>query len=168
MKIRKILCALLVAVMIGTAVLMAGCGSKVESNVHIKFIATVDPDGNALEDELIIGETDVTVEGTKENPPTVLKAAQIALGELSYEEGYEVTSDGYSIARIKNYKEHQEADEVTGYYTYWDAYVDGERSTDGRQSETPVYDGSEIVFKFISDSKPREDKTGYVDETEAE
>jgi|GEM_PF-2362319 hypothetical protein len=163
MKVKGIIAAILVAVMICTA--FASCGNKVVSKVHIKFVVTVDEDGNPLDDEKVIGETDVEVEGTTSNPPTVLKAAQLALGKLSYEDGFETTADGYSIARIKTYEEHQETDEDTGYYTYWDAYIDGQRSTSGRQSETPIYDGSELEFRFISDSTPREDNQKYTDET---
>lgn len=162
MKIKRIIALLVVAVMICTA--FASCGNKVVSKVHIKFVVTIDDEGNKLDEELVIGETDVEVEGTQKNPPTVLKAAQLALGKLSYEDGYETTADGYSIARIKGYAEHQETDEETGYYTYWDAYIDGERSTSGRQSETPIYDGSELVFKFITSSTPREDNKSYADE----
>lgn len=164
MKIKVIVAALVVVAMIAAACLaFSSCTGKVVSKVHIKFVVTIDDEGNKLDDELVIGETDVEVEGTEKNPPTVLKAAQLALGQLSYEDGYETTADGYSIARIKSYAEHQETDDENGYYTYWDAYIDGERSTSGRQSETPIYDGSELVFKFISDSTPREDIRDYAE-----
>ena len=157
MGIKKLTAIILVAIMALSALLMAGCGGKVVSKVHVKFVVTIDDDGNKLDEEKQIGEIDVEVEGTKDNPPTVLKAAQLALTQLSYEDGFETTADGYSIARVSKYAEHQETDDNTGYFTYWDAYIDGERSTDGRQSETPVYTGSELIFKCISDSRPRED-----------
>ena len=144
--------------------ILSSCGSKVVSHVHIKFVVTVDEEGNELDEDLVIGETDVAVEGTSSNPPTVLIAAQLALGQLSYEEGYETTADGYSIARIKNYAEHQETDDENGYYTYWDAYINGERSTSGRQSETEIYEDDVLEFRYISDSTPREDNQKYVDE----
>ncbi len=157
MKIKRIAAIILVAVMAFSALALAGCGSKVVSKVHVKFVVTIDENGEKLDEDKVIGETDVEVEGTKKNPPTVLKAAQLALTKLSYEDGYETTADGYSIARVRTYEEHQETDETTGYYTYWDAYVNGERSTSGRQSETLIYSGDQLEFRFISDSRPRED-----------
>ncbi|MBQ7714564.1 MAG: hypothetical protein IJT70_01710 [Clostridia bacterium] len=157
MNTKRTVSFLLVLVMIGTAFLAVSCEKKGYANVHIKFVTTLDENGEKLPEEKVIGETTVKVEGTQSNPPTVLQAAQTALAELSYEEGYETTSDGYSIARIKTYEEHDEVDATTGYYTYWVAYVDGERKSGGRQSAIPVYDQSEVVFKYISDSTPRED-----------
>ncbi len=165
MKTKRIVSFLIAAVMLCTAFLAVSCEKKGYADVHIKFVTTLDENGEQLEEEKVIGETDVRVEGTESNPPTVLKAAQLALAELSYEEGYETTSDGYSIARIKTFEEHDEVDATTGYYTYWVAYVDGERKSGGRQSAIPVYNGSEVVFKFISDSTPREDTPQSEEET---
>ena len=162
MKIKRLTAIVLVAVMALSAVLLSSCGGKVVSKVHVKFVTTVEPDGTKLDEDKTIGEIDVEVEGTKKNPPTVLKAAQLALTELSYEDGFETTPDGYSIARVSKYAEHQETDETTGYFTYWDAYIDGARSTDGRQSETVIYSGQELEFRFISSSQAREDHN-YVD-----
>ena len=164
MKLTRIFAAIIVAVMILSA--FAGCGNKVVSKVHIQFIVTVDENGNELDEDKIIGETDVEVEGTTSNPPTVLKAAQLALTKLSYEDGYETTSDGYSISRIRTYAEHQETDDENGYYRYWDAYINGQRSTSGRQSETPIYNNDTLVFKYISSSTPREDNKKYIDESD--
>lgn len=163
MKLLRVFAALIVAVMVLSV--FAGCSGKVVSKVHIKFIVTAEAD-DSLDEDKVIGETDVEVEGTTKNPPTVLKAAQLALTKLSYEDGYETTSDGYSIARIRTYAEHQETDDSTGYYTYWDAYINGERSTSGRQSETPIYNNDTLEFKFISSSTPRRDNDKYVDESE--
>ena len=121
MKLTRIFVAIIVAVMVLSA--FAGCGNKVVSKVHIQFIVTVDENGNELDEDKIIGETDVEVEGTISNPPTVLKAAQLAL-------------------------------------------INGERSTSGRQSETPIYNNDTLVFKYISSSTPREDNKKYIDESE--
>lgn len=156
MKFTKIFAVVLAVMMVCSAFAFAGCAQKVQSNVNVKFI---DGDGNT------IGDTNVTVTGTMENPPTVLAAAEQALIFLDFEKGYELTADGYSIKSVNGISEVSETDAENGYYSYWRVYINGNDPTDGRQSVTPVYDGSVVEFKYVSDSKPREDNIQYTDQT---
>lgn len=148
MKTKRII-SLLLSVMF-VCLCFASCGSKVKSNVHVTF---VDGDGNT------IGDVDVTVKGTKQNPPTVLAAAEEALIYLDYEKGYELTADGNSIKAVNGIVEIDETDETNGYYSYWRVYINEQDSSSGRQSVTPVYSGDEVVYKYVSDSQPRRDVT---------
>ncbi len=180
MKSLKVLSLIFVVVVLCS--LLPSCGS-LNSEVTVRFIVTMNPDGttpiidgdgNIVLDEngkeakeYQIGVQTVTVKGTKKNPPTALDAARQALGELDFEDGYEITDDGYSIKRVKNYDQQQfepEEDDTDdrfeygyGYYYYWNLYIDGEPTTDGRQSENEIYDGSELVFKFEMRREKRKD-----------
>lgn len=168
-RMKKLFALLAVVAMI--CAFCTGCGNKIVSeNVKVSFIVTVDKDGNELDaEEVIGGPITVDVEGSESNPPTVLKAAQLALAELEYENGYGTTSDGQSISNVNGYENHEETDAETGYYTYWDAYVNGSRSDSGRQGVTQVYTNDEVVFKFIHSSTPREDiNQSYVDDAGAQ
>lgn len=146
MKTKRIISLLLIIVFV--FLFSASCGSKVKANVHVMFI-----DGNGD----TIGDTNVTVTGTKSNPPTVLRAAQEALVYLDYEKGYEITADGNSIKAVNGIVEVDETDETNGYYSYWRVYINGQDSSAGRQSITPVYNEDEVVYKYVSDSQPRRD-----------
>lgn len=156
MKLRRITAALLVAIMICFA--FASCGSLKSTNVHVTFI---DANGET------IGDTHVDVTGTKSNPPTVLQAAQEALVYLDFEEGYEITNDGHSIKAVKGIVENDSTDAENGYYQYWRATVNGNDSSSGRQDQTTVYSNDEVVYTFVSDSRPREDIKGYDADTGA-
>lgn len=146
MKTTRIISLLLVAVFM--CLCFASCGSKVKADVHVMF---VDGDGNT------IGDVNVTVTGTKSNPPTVLRAAEEALIYLDYEKGYELTADGNSIKAVNGIVEVDETDETNGYYSYWRVYINGQDSSSGRQSVTSVYSQDEVVYKYVSDSQPRRD-----------
>ena len=162
MKTRKILAFLIVAAML--CAVLASCGNKEERTVNVSFVVTVDENGDELDEDLTIGSTKVVVEHTDRSPATVLKAATQALAYLDFSDGYELTSDGCSVFRISKYAEHQEDDDSTGYYTYWAAYVNGDRTTTGRQSEVVVKDGADVVLKYITGSNPHENQN-YVDDT---
>lgn len=146
MKIKRIIALLLAAVFMSLC--LASCGGKVKADVHVMFI---DGDGNT------IGDVNVTVTGSKSNLPTVLRAAQEALIYLDYEKGYEFTADGNSIKAVNGIVEVDETDETNGYYSYWRVYINGQDSSSGRQSVTPVYNNDEVVYKYVSDSQPRRD-----------
>lgn len=166
--IKRIVAVLIVAVMICTA--FAACSKAKEYTVTVRFVNTLDEDGNTLpSDEWeVIGSHEEVLKSTKSNPATVLMAATQCLAYLSFEDGYELTADGYSIYRVSKYAEHQEDDDTTGYYTYWAAYVNGDRTTGGRQSEVQITkDGSEIEFRYIKGSNPHDNQT-YVDDTTGE
>ncbi|MBR6917276.1 MAG: hypothetical protein IKN38_03745 [Clostridia bacterium] len=173
MNAKRIISLLTVCVLLCTAVIacFASCGGKKEVvNVTVKFLVTVDEEGNTLpaDEQYYIGEHNETVEGTSKSPATVLKAAEQALTFLAYEDGYELTKDGYSIARVSKYAEHQETDDTTGYFTYWVAYVNGSRPVDGggRQSEVKINEGDVIEFRYVYDSRAREDNKSYAADSE--
>ncbi len=156
MNFKRLIALMIVCVMVCS--FFAACGEKEERTVNVSFVVTVDEDGEELDEELEIGHHKEVVVHTKNDPATVLKAGVQTLVYLAFEDGYELTSDGYSIKRVSKYAEHQEDDETTGYYTYWAAYVNGERTTSGRQSEVEIKDGDEIVFKYIEGSNPHENQ----------
>ncbi len=159
MKFTRIMAAALALIMLCGVFALTGCAQKVESTVSVEFI---DGEGKT------IGKTTVTVEGTQDNPPTVLKAAEQALIFLDFEKGYELTADGYSIKSVNGITEVSETDAENGYYSYWRVYINGNDPTEGRQSINPVYNNSEVVFKYVSDSKPREDNIQYQDQAQEE
>lgn len=145
MKIKRILALALVVVMMGTTLMLASCSGAKVANVTVYFY-----DDNKKE----IGHMPVTVKG---NPPTALAAAEAALIELDFENGYAITADGYSIGMVNGIAENDETDATTGYYSYWRCSINGNPTTTGRQSEVQIYDQDVLSFEFIHDSKPRKD-----------
>ncbi|MBR0303513.1 MAG: hypothetical protein IJQ80_06655 [Clostridia bacterium] len=176
-KLTKILAFALVVIMLCPA--LASCGGD-EAVVKVRFVVTCGPGGGPILDdkgeimydddgkevtEKELGWQTVTVKGTKNDPPNALKAATQALAALDFEDGYEITADGYSIKRVKEYdlvqiedeEGEDDSDDLYGYYYYWNLYVNGEASTDGRQSITEIYEGDELVFKYMAGKQKRED-----------
>ncbi len=163
MKVKSLIALLIAAVMICTA--FVSCGKKEERKVTVSFIATVDETGEELDEDDIIGDSiEVVLEHTKSSPATVLQAATQALAYLDLQDGYELRDDGMSIKRISKYAEHQEDDEDTGYYTLWEAYVNGDRTTTGKQGVVEVQDGDKIELRFVAGSQAHENQN-YVDDT---
>ncbi len=156
MKAKRIIAFLIVAVMLCTV--LASCGNKEERKATVTFVVTVDENGEKLDEPVTIGSTEVKVEHTDRNPASVLRAAEQALLYLDFSGGYALTSDNHSIYRIDVYTEHQEDDDDTGYYTYWAAYVNGDRTTSGRQSEVIFKDGDQIELRYITGSNPHENQ----------
>ncbi len=162
MKTRKIIAFLLIAVMLCTALI--SCSKKEERKVTVTFIVTVDENGEELDEDIELGSTSVVVEHTDRSPATVLKAATQALAYLDFSDGYELSSDGMSIVRVSKYAVHQEDDDDTGYYTLWEAYVNGDRTTSGKQGVVEVKDGANIEIKYVAGSQKHENQN-YVDDT---
>lgn len=160
MKKCKLLCLFLAVVLV--LPVFAGCTSgKVSATVSLKFVIPAEEEGG--EDDVRLDLPSLTVEGTRDNPPTVLQAAEQALQE--YEITYELTSDGASIAGVFGLKEEQWYDEENGYFTQWRCTINGENSDEGRQSVTKIYNDDEIVYTWVSDSRPIE-STGAVETTD--
>lgn len=164
MKTKKlaILCVIMAAVLL--LPVMTGCknNAKVQSKVTIKFQA---PNGEPSADEEnveyeVLLDDEITVEGTKSNPPTVLQAAEQVLKQ--YEKDYELSKDGTYIATVFDRTEKDKTDSEMGYYDFWEATVNGEKSRDGRQSNTPIYDGDAIVYTYTSGQRPRWDTDAVV------
>lgn len=157
MKLKRLL--ILALVLGAVCMCFASCG-KIYANVNVKFI---DGDGKT------IGETPIKVEGTEQNPPTALAAAEMALIELDFEKGYELTADGYSLKAVNGICEVDETGAEVSTYSYWRVYINGNQSSKGRQSEEEVYEGDEIEFRYESGQKEREDvKQTYAADEEAE
>lgn len=160
MKKTSIICIILAALMI--VPFMASCSKKeVYSNVSIVFqepVGEPDENGKVTYDQLF--EYELQVKGTIDNPPTVLQAAEQALGK--FEKDYELSKDGTYIASVFGHTEKERADAEVGYYDFWEATVNGEKSSDGRQSETVIYDGDKIVYTWTSGQKARQDTDAVV------
>lgn len=166
MKKLRILCLVLAIILVLPVV--ASCGAKkVTASVTIIFrvpvtegvgedgqpIYTLDAEGNkTYKDEF---KYNLTVEGTTENKPTVLQAAQEAL--LKFEKDYELSKDGTYIASAFGRTEQERLDSEKGYYDFWECTINGQKSDSGRQSVTEIYEGDEIVFTWTSGFKNRLD-----------
>ena len=164
MKTKKLFAFLIVAAMLCTV--LVSCGNKEIRKVTVTFTVTVDENGEELDEDITLGSTVVEVEHTDRSPATVLKAAENALVYLDIEGGYELKSDNMSIKRISKYAEHIEddADTDTGYYTVWEAYVNGDKTTSGKQGVVEVKDGANVEIKFVAGSQAHENQN-YVDDT---
>lgn len=175
MKKLRVLCFLMAVILV--LPVLASCGAeKVASTVTITFripkdetksdkeIAEMIKAGTKEEDIYEnVFEYEVTVEGTTEDVPTVLKAAEQSL--TKFEKDYELSADGTYIAGVFDRKEVDKLDSENGYYSYWACTVNGKESTDGRQSVTPIYTPDVIVFTWTSSSERRQD-TAAVEETD--
>ena len=72
---------------------------------------------------------------------------------------YKLTSDGASIGEVFGLKQDDSSDAERGYYQYWKCTINGEDSSEGRQSVTKIYDNDEIVFTWTEGSQGRRDTT---------
>lgn len=162
----RILCLVLAIILVLPVV--ASCSSnKVTAAVTIIFrvpvtegvdkdgqtIYKLDDAGNKTYDEVF--KYNLTVEGTTENKPTVLQAAQEAL--LKFEKDYELSKDGTYIAAAFDRAEAERLDSEKGYYDYWECTINDQKSDSGRQSVTEIYEGDKIVYTWTSGFKNRQD-----------
>lgn len=168
MKKVRILCLIMAVVFVLPIIASCGGGQKVEANVTVIFrtpkdetktakeISAMLKDG-AKEEEVYetLLEFETKVEGTTEELPTVLKAAEQVL--THFEKDYVLSKDGTYIAEVFDRKEADSVDSENGYYSYWECTINGEASKDGRQSVTSVYDQDVIVFTWTSSSEARQD-----------
>lgn len=150
-KIRRLIALALVTVILVVA--LCSC-SATEANVTVYFNVVKYDENNKVTSTQEIGHMPVTVKG---NPPTALAAAESALIELDFENGYALTADGYSVGMVNGIAERSETDATTGYYAYWRCSINGNPTTTGRQSEVEIYEGDVLTFDFIQDSRPRQD-----------
>ncbi len=153
MKKCKILCMLLAVVLVLPIFASCSSGKVVANNVSLKFVIPAEEEGG--DDDVRFTKREMKVEGTKDNPPTVLQAVEEALQE--YEVSYKLTADGASIAEVFGLAQKDSADAEKGYYQYWACTINGEDSSEGRQSVTKIYDDDEIVFTWTEDSRDRQD-----------
>lgn len=128
-KLIALICALLTL-----SVFAVGCGNDnaVTVNVTVSAIA---------EDTVYVNPVKVTIEGTTEEPPTVLDAAISAFDQ----NGTPCEADEYSILSIGDY-----ADKTEGEYTYfWEYTVNGEKPEEGRANTIQVNENDIIVFTYV-------------------
>ena len=155
MKKCKILCMLLAVVLVLPIFASCSSGKVVANNVSLKFVIPAEEEGG--DEDVRFSKGEIKVEGTKDNPPTVLQAVEEALQE--YEVAYKLTSDGASIGEVFGLKQDDSSDAERGYYQYWKCTINGEDSSEGRQSVTKIYDNDEIVFTWTEGSQGRRDTT---------
>ncbi len=148
MRTFKILTLVLAIMMLGTAIM--SCGSE-------KVSATVKVSATAGED-IVLNEVEITVEGTAENPPSVLQAVKEAL--IQYEISY--VDDEKSILDIGDYKETSDG---TNEY-FWEYTVNDVAPKQGRAVDNLISDRDVIKFVYTSvpiegaeDSESTEDTT---------
>lgn len=154
-KLRIIALVLLVAMI---PLSMFACAKKVSLTCTLEV---VDEEGKVL-----YGPYNVTVEGTEEDWPTALDAAQKAF--LEYDIPFEVTSDGNSIGSINGVDKVESMDEEYGYYSYWNLLIGGKESPEGRQSVTKIYNEDKLQFKYTSGKTLRKDKVSTTPVTDAD
>ena len=176
MKKLSILCLIMAFVLVVPGFFGCSKATPVQATVNIFFrvpkdetltdkdIAAKIKDG-AKEEDLYenVFEYEVTVEGTTEDMPTVLKAAEQSL--TKFEKDYELSKDGTYIAGAFDRTQVDRVDAENGYYSYWACTINGEASKDGRQSVTNIYQDDVIVFTWTSSSEPRQD-TGAAETTD--
>ena len=133
-KFKRIalVCAL---ILVGAMIVSCGASTKVSVNVKVVVMA---------EDEIYFGPVEVQVEGTTDNPPTVLQCAQEAfiLNDFRYE------NDEYSILSIGDYKEKTEGD----YQYFWVYTINGVEPTSGRAGTIVANEGDVILFTYVKES----------------
>lgn len=149
-KTVKLICFAMAMLML--CLVCASCSKDVVCPVSIKFVSGVDEAGKEIvELEL----PSFTVTGSADNLPTVLMAAEQVL--LEYEIPYALSADGHSIGEVFGNAEEESHDENYGYFKYWKCTINGQDSTEGRQSATYIYENDQIVFTWVEDKRARED-----------
>ena len=121
-----LVCAL---ILVGAMIVSCGASTKVSVNVKVVVMA---------EDDIYFGPVEVQVEGTTDNPPTILQCVQEAfiLNDFRYE------NDEYSILSIGDYKEKTEGD----YQYFWVYTINGVEPTSGRAGTIVANEGDVILF----------------------
>lgn len=152
---KKIRFVALALVILMVALSAASCGEKAEK-VSVKCTVSAVVDG-----ETKFGPFELTVEGTVDNPPTVLKAAELAFQHN--EIVFTVADDGLGFKSItldgEEYKNY--ADDVNIYGWYYTA--NGIEPENGRMGINLVAEGD--VIELIYSATPFEPE--YETETEA-
>ncbi len=136
MRTMKLVAAVLALVFVAAA--FAGCGAeKVSKNVTVKVVAG---------DDTVLNNVSITVEGTTENPPTVLQAVREAL--QMYEIDYTLDESEKSIKNISAYADT--TDEEGNIY-YWEYSVNGvvPKAGSGKAADNVVNEGDVIQYTYM-------------------
>lgn len=137
MKNVKFFALAMVVVMLCLA--LASCGSpKVTVNCTMSFV---------IDGEYILQEFPCEVQGTEENPPTVLQAAREALQMVEY--SYTLDDEELGFASI-NYDgvDYTAGIDENGNICYWGYTANGEEPEKGRAGSNLVLEGQKIVFTY--------------------
>lgn len=129
----KIFALLLVSVLL--VGMCASCGTeKVSASVTVKVVAN---------DDILVNDLPVTVEGTADKLPTVLEAVRLAFIEMDipYED------DEASLMRVRDYVDDN-TDEQYSYF--WEYTINGVAPTTGKAGSNTVKDGDVIVFTYAT------------------
>jgi hypothetical protein len=129
---KKVRILVLVLACILAVGILSSCSSE---KVTAKVTITIDAD-----DDAILTNYELTVEGTAETPPTVLQAMREAMTmrEIAYVDSEE------SIESILSYVPYE--DEAFSYY--WDYTVNGVAPSSGRSNSYVIKDGDVIRYFF--------------------
>lgn len=153
---KKIRFVALALVILMVALSAASCGGEKAEKVSVKCTVSAVVDG-----ETKFGPFELTVEGTVDNPPTVLKAAELAFQHN--EIVFTIADDGLGFKSItldgEEYKNY--ADDVNIYGWYYTA--NGIEPENGRMGINLVAEGD--VIELIYSATPFEPE--YETETEA-
>lgn len=153
---KKIRFVALALVILMVALSAAACGGENVEKVSVKCTVSAVVDG-----ETKFGPFELTVEGTVDNPPTVLRAAELAFqhNEITFT----IADDGLGFKSItldgEEYKNY--ADDVNIYGWYYTA--NGIEPENGRMGINLVAEGD--VIELIYSATPFEPE--YETETEA-
>ena len=136
-KIKIFALVLAMAMLTLTVVSCGGSVEKVSVNCNISVM---------MGEEEVFGPVNLTVQGTVDNPPTVLQAAREAF--TVYEIPYEVDENGLSLTSltIDGTEYAKSVDEVNIYTWYYTA--DGVEPEEGRAGTNLVTEGQTITFHY--------------------
>lgn len=136
MKTRKWLVVVLAVALLGLACSGCAAGGSANYNVTVEVI---------VDGATIFGPSSVEVQGTEENPPTVLQCMKEAfmmnpMGQMTYQE-----TDG-ALTAIGSYAEKTEGNMIF----YWECSVNGEAQLRKTADSITVRDGDKISYVYCS------------------
>ncbi len=163
MKIKRIIALVLALTMLPIA--LAACKSK-------KLVATVKisiacEDRTKYPNGYIIKDKEITLEGTIDDPPTVMEATIQALNE--FELPYTLNSTGRMFASFDGNAEFKEEDkEKPGYNIehFWEFTIGGVKNSEGTADSCQVFDGDVIEYYFTEASRKDTSSETYADQAE--
>lgn len=151
-KMKKIRVAALALAVIMLTLCMAACSGAEKVSVNCKISVIIN-------DEVMLDNYAYTVQGTTENPPTILQAVREACQTV--EIPCEVDSNGLSLESLtfdgQAYANGSDEENIyRWYYT-----VDGVEPDTGRAGNTPVQEGQTICYTYnVTPINPQQFSSG--------